>query len=98
MSVTRIEVKDLVVRYGDQLAVNGVSFTVGRGEHLTLLGPSGCGKTTTLRAIAGLEQPSGGSITHRRPDDVRRGPAAQHPDRAARRVAWSSSPMPCGRT
>ena len=63
MSVTRIEVRDLVVRYGDQVAVNGVSFTVGRGEHLTLLGPSGCGKTTTLRAIAGLEQPSGGSIT-----------------------------------
>jgi iron(III) transport system ATP-binding protein len=61
--VTRIEVKDLVVRYGDQTAVNGVSFTVGRGEHVTLLGPSGCGKTTTLRAIAGLEQPSGGSIS-----------------------------------
>jgi ABC-type Fe3+/spermidine/putrescine transport system ATPase subunit len=63
VSTTRIEVRDLVVRYGDQVAVNGVSFTVGRGEHLTLLGPSGCGKTTTLRAIAGLEQPSGGSIT-----------------------------------
>ena len=63
MSATRIDVKDLVVRYGDAVAVNGVSFTVGRGEHLTLLGPSGCGKTTTLRAIAGLEQPSAGSIT-----------------------------------
>jgi ABC-type Fe3+/spermidine/putrescine transport system ATPase subunit len=62
VSTTRIEVKDLVVRYGDAVAVNGVSFTVGRGEHLTLLGPSGCGKTTTLRAIAGLEQPSAGSI------------------------------------
>jgi len=62
VSVTRIEVTDLVVRYGDATAVNGVSFTVGRGEHLTLLGPSGCGKTTTLRAIAGLEQPSAGSI------------------------------------
>ena len=62
MSTTRIEVQDLVVRYGDQVAVNGVSFTVGRGEHLTLLGPSGCGKTTTLRAVAGLEHPSGGSI------------------------------------
>ncbi len=59
---TRIEVKDLVVRYGDAVAVNGVSFTVGRAEHLTLLGPSGCGKTTTLRAIAGLEQPSAGRI------------------------------------
>ena len=61
---TRIEVKDLVVRYaGDVIAVNGVGFTVGQGEHVTLLGPSGCGKTTTLRAIAGLEPPSGGSIT-----------------------------------
>jgi ABC-type Fe3+/spermidine/putrescine transport system ATPase subunit len=62
VSETRIEVKDLVIRYGDTTAVDGVSFTVGRGEHLTLLGPSGCGKTTTLRAIAGLEQPVGGSI------------------------------------
>jgi ABC-type Fe3+/spermidine/putrescine transport system ATPase subunit len=62
VSETRIEVKDLVIRYGDTVAVNGVSFTVGRGEHVTLLGPSGCGKTTTLRAIAGLEQPTGGSI------------------------------------
>jgi len=62
VSTTRIEVTDLVVRYGDAIAVNGVSFAVGRGEHLTLLGPSGCGKTTTLRAIAGLEQPSAGSI------------------------------------
>ena len=58
----RIEVSDLVVRYGDATAVDGVSFTVARGEHVTLLGPSGCGKTTTLRAIAGLETPSGGSI------------------------------------
>src|SRR4051794_22926903 len=57
-----IEIADLVVRYGDAPAVNGVSFTVAQGEHVTLLGPSGCGKTTTLRAIAGLEQPSSGSI------------------------------------
>jgi len=61
-SVTRIEVSSLKVRYGDAVAVNGVSFTVGRGEHVTLLGPSGCGKTTTLRTIAGLETPSDGSI------------------------------------
>jgi iron(III) transport system ATP-binding protein len=62
MSDARIEIRDLVVRYGDVPAVNGVSFTVAPGEHVTLLGPSGCGKTTTLRAIAGLEEPSGGSI------------------------------------
>jgi ABC-type Fe3+/spermidine/putrescine transport system ATPase subunit len=57
-----IEVSDLVVRYGDAIAVDGIGFTVAPGEHVTLLGPSGCGKTTTLRAIAGLEDPSGGMI------------------------------------
>jgi iron(III) transport system ATP-binding protein len=62
VSETRIDVSDLVIRYGEATAVNGVSFTVGQGEHLTLLGPSGCGKTTTLRAIAGLEQPASGRI------------------------------------
>ena len=54
--------EELVVRYGAVTAVRGVDFQVDRGEHVTLLGPSGCGKTTTLRAIAGLETPSGGRI------------------------------------
>ena len=59
----RIEVKDLVVRYGDSApAVDGVEFSIAPGELVTLLGPSGCGKTTTLRSIAGLETPSSGSI------------------------------------
>ena len=57
-----IEVANLEIHYGDVPAVRGVSFEVAPGEQLTLLGPSGCGKTTTLRAIAGLEQPVGGSI------------------------------------
>ena len=57
-----IDVRDLVVRYGQVTAVRGVTFTVAAGEHLTLLGPSGCGKTTTLRAIAGLERPESGEI------------------------------------
>jgi ABC-type Fe3+/spermidine/putrescine transport system ATPase subunit len=57
-----IEVEDLVVRYGETVAVNGISFGVRAGEQLTLLGPSGCGKTTTLRAIAGLETPTSGEI------------------------------------
>src|SRR6185437_6526401 len=57
-----IEVDGLEMRYGDVQAVRGVSFTVAPGEQLTLLGPSGCGKTTTLRAVAGLEQPTAGEI------------------------------------
>jgi iron(III) transport system ATP-binding protein len=44
-------------------AVRGVSFVVPEGQLFTLLGPSGCGKTTTLRSIAGLEQPDSGVIT-----------------------------------
>jgi len=43
-------------------AVDGVSFAVPAGEIVVLLGPSGCGKTTTLRCVAGLEQPTAGSI------------------------------------
>ncbi|WP_296745426.1 ABC transporter ATP-binding protein [Mesorhizobium sp.] len=43
-------------------AVKGVSFSLSQGEVLSLLGPSGCGKTTTLRMIAGFEQPSAGTI------------------------------------
>jgi iron(III) transport system ATP-binding protein len=43
-------------------AVDDVSFTVAAGEFFTLLGPSGCGKTTTLRSVAGLETPTGGTI------------------------------------
>lgn len=44
-------------------AVDNVSLEVEQGEFFTLLGPSGCGKTTTLRSIAGLERPDGGTIT-----------------------------------
>lgn len=58
----QIEVTDLVIRYGSLAAVGPVSFTASAGQQLTLLGPSGCGKTTTLRAIAGLEQPTAGRI------------------------------------
>ena len=59
-----IRVTDLVKIYpnGKVRAVDGVSFAVEEGEFYTLLGPSGCGKTTTLRCIAGLERPDGGTI------------------------------------
>ncbi|HEX8394733.1 MAG TPA: ABC transporter ATP-binding protein [Longimicrobium sp.] len=49
-------------RFGDTVAVDGVSLEVPAGEFLTLLGPSGCGKTTTLRMIAGFEHPTSGRV------------------------------------
>ncbi len=49
-------------RFGDFVAVHEAHFTIGRGEFFSMLGPSGCGKTTTLRMIAGFEQPDGGRI------------------------------------
>ena len=48
--------------YGEVVAVDRISFEVQPGALVTLLGPSGCGKTTTLRLIAGLEMPTGGSV------------------------------------
>jgi iron(III) transport system ATP-binding protein len=58
-----LTVERLTKRFGSVAAVKGVSFSVETGEFISLLGPSGCGKTTTLRCIAGFEQPDGGRIT-----------------------------------
>jgi iron(III) transport system ATP-binding protein len=63
-----LEVKKLHKQYTSEDGtpgggVFGASFEIAEGELFTLLGPSGCGKTTTLRSIAGLERPEGGSVT-----------------------------------
>jgi spermidine/putrescine transport system ATP-binding protein len=52
----------LVKRFDDVIAVDGVDLQVAGGEFFSLLGPSGCGKTTTLRLVAGFEQPTEGRI------------------------------------
>ena len=58
-----IRVRGLVKEFpGGVRAVDGVDFEVPKGSLVTLLGPSGCGKTTSLRCIAGLEDPTGGTI------------------------------------
>jgi iron(III) transport system ATP-binding protein len=57
-----LSLKNLSKRFDKTAAVTDVSLDVERGEFFGLLGPSGCGKTTTLRMIAGLEQPDSGTI------------------------------------
>ena len=58
----QIQLKGVRKSYGKEVAVHDLDLTVEPGEFLTILGPSGCGKTTTLRAIAGLEEPDDGDI------------------------------------
>ena len=55
-------IKDAVKRYGDFVALKGVSLDIQEGEFFTLLGPSGCGKTTLLRMIAGFNSIEGGEF------------------------------------
>lgn len=57
-----IEVRDLKVYYGDNVAVDGLSFEVKKGEVYGLIGPNGAGKTTTIKAIATLLEPTYGEI------------------------------------
>lgn len=58
-----IEVKNLVKRYGDKLAVDDVSFTVENGEILGFLGPNGAGKSTTMNIITGYLSSTSGTVT-----------------------------------
>ena len=60
-----LEVKDIQVYYGAIHAIKGVSFEVNEGEIVTLIGANGAGKSSTLRTIAGLVKPSGGTINFR---------------------------------
>jgi len=62
MRAEGLDVRDVVVHYGKEAAVRGVSFQVPPGHVVGLLGPSGSGKTTMLRAVAGYLQPTSGSI------------------------------------
>jgi spermidine/putrescine transport system ATP-binding protein len=76
-----VELRSVTKRFGELTAVDDVSLEIGAGEFFTLLGPSGCGKTTTLRIVAGFEEPSAGEVlidgaemvgipAHRRPTNT----------------------------
>jgi spermidine/putrescine transport system ATP-binding protein len=58
----QLNLRSLVKRFGDAVAVDELDLEIGAGEFFSLLGASGCGKTTTLRMIAGFERPDGGRI------------------------------------
>ncbi len=57
-----LRIDHVTKKFGSVTAVDDVDLTIGAGEFFSLLGPSGCGKTTTLRLVAGFEQPSAGRI------------------------------------
>jgi spermidine/putrescine transport system ATP-binding protein len=76
-----VQLQGVSKAFGDVLAVDDVDLDIARGEFFTLLGPSGCGKTTTLRMVAGFEEPTAGRISidgadvsglppHRRPTNT----------------------------
>ena len=57
-----IEIEGLVKRYGEKVAVDGLDLRVGRGVFFSFLGPNGAGKTTTMKIMAGLLQPTSGTV------------------------------------
>ena len=58
-----IELKDIIVKFGDFEALHNINVDVKEGEFFTFLGPSGCGKTTTLRTITGFIEPISGTVS-----------------------------------
>ena len=62
MAGGHISLVELKKRFGAVTAVDGISVDIEPGEFFSLLGPSGCGKTTTLRMVAGFEEPTSGAI------------------------------------
>ena len=62
MAEPLLELDGLTKRFGEHEAVSGIDLEIAEGEFVALMGPSGCGKTTTLRMIAGLEEPTSGEV------------------------------------
>lgn len=77
-----IELSHLVKKFGDLVAVNGITLTVPRGEFFAMLGPNAAGKTTTLKILAGLMKPTSGSAK------VCGFDVQSHPLEARRRIAY----------
>src|SRR5215207_6189118 len=76
MTSSLLEVRNLSKRFGDFTALGDISLDIAEGEFVCFLGPSGCGKTTLLRAIAGLDPQSSGTI-HQKGRDISALPPAK---------------------
>ena len=61
----QLELVDLRANYGDHAVLERISFSVDKGEIISLIGPSGSGKSTLLRVLVGLLPPAAGTIRHR---------------------------------
>jgi len=85
-----IEVENLVKRYGRTTAVNGISFSVRRGEIVGLLGPNGAGKSTTMKILTGFQQASSGIVR------ICGIPVAARPTETKRRIGYmpENNPLP----
>ena len=77
-----IQVNQLVKIYGEQKAVNDISFHIGKGEIVGFLGPNGAGKSTTMKMITGYLKPDGGSA---KVCDI---DVAQNPIEAKRKIGY----------
>jgi ABC-type Fe3+/spermidine/putrescine transport system ATPase subunit len=73
-----VRLERVTKRFGDFAAVREMDLDIPRGQFFTMLGPSGCGKTTTLRMVAGFEEPTEGSV-YLDGDDVTGLPAFRRP-------------------
>lgn len=62
MSTPALEIKNLVKKYGEKVAVDNISLTIPKGSFFGLLGPNGAGKSTTIHCITGIAHPTSGSI------------------------------------
>jgi branched-chain amino acid transport system ATP-binding protein len=69
-----LQARDIRVRFGGVLAVNGVSFDVREGEVFTLIGPNGAGKTTVFNLISRIYAPTSGTILYRGEDLTKQPP------------------------
>jgi branched-chain amino acid transport system ATP-binding protein len=88
-----LEVEHLTMRFGGLVAINDLSFTVGKGDITALIGPNGAGKTTVFNCITGFYKPTEGRIARRSGPSCRAPPpppAAAGP-RTARRCGCSSA-------